>query len=131
MRKMFGCFAPGPQDGNKCKNCLCALCCTESLEEFEYKLKEKDLYKELMHESPNSEHLATHDGVIHFPKELLPEDQDYLAESMRGGGSVRSFRANKGNSIHDIVPPFILKSKQLNLKLKIKNSQTSKRRSQT
>lgn len=128
MRKSFGCFAPGINDGNKCKNVICGSCCSETLEEFQYKLREKDLYKELMVEAPLYENLSTHDGVIYFPKELLPEDQDYIAESVRaGGGSIKSFRG--GNSIHDIVPPFILKSKQLNLKLKIKNSQTSKRKS--
>lgn len=52
LRKMFGCFAPGSHDGNKCKNCLCAMCCSETLDEFEMKLKERDLYKELMLESP-------------------------------------------------------------------------------
>ena len=98
------------------------------MDDFQEKLKEKDLNKELMEEAPLNQNLATHDGVIYFPKELLPEDQDYLAESIRAGGSIKSFR-NRGNSIHDIVPPFILKSKQLNLKLKFRNSHTSKRKS--
>lgn len=104
------------------------MCFDETLEDFQDKLKEKDLAKELMLEAPINEHLSTHDGVIYFPKELLPEDQDYLAESVRGV-SLKSFRANRGNTIHDIVPPFILKSKQLNLKLKFKSSQNSKNKS--
>ena len=46
----------------------------ETLEDFQDKLKEKDLTKELMHEAPMNENLSTHDGVIYFPKELLPEE---------------------------------------------------------
>jgi hypothetical protein len=82
----------------------------ETLEDFQDKLKEKDLTKELMDEAPNSTNLSTHDGVIYFPHELLPDDQDF-SESVRGGVSLKSFRKNRGNTIHDIVPPFILKSK--------------------
>lgn len=64
-----------------------------------------------MVEAPKQPNLATHDGVIYFPKELLPEDQDYLAESVRQGGSIKNLQQFKNNSIHDIVPPFLLKSK--------------------
>ena len=56
------------------------------------KLKEKDLHQELTVEAPKNSFLSTHDGVIYFPKELLPEDQDYLNESMRAGGSIKTLQ---------------------------------------
>lgn len=86
----------------------------------------------MVKEAPDNKMLETHDGVIYFPKELMPDEHDQMDSVRVGGGSLMSLRGSKGgNTIHDIVPPYILKSKQLNLKLKFKNSLSSKRKGST
>ena len=62
----------------------------------------------------------THDGVVYFPEELMPQglrtDQESLAGSISNREGMPSGR----------VAPFLQKTKQLNLKLKFKNSKFKK-----
>ena len=58
--------------------------------------------------------MATHDGIVYFPQELMPKDliPDVNSNTIVGG--------NRVSGLNGIVPPFILKTKKLNLKLKFK-----------
>jgi pSer/pThr/pTyr-binding forkhead associated (FHA) protein len=51
IRKMFGCFAPSSNEHSP-SICCCKLCFKETLEEFQDRLKENDLNKELMQDAP-------------------------------------------------------------------------------
>jgi|TARA_B110000285_G_C15132049_1_gene624302 hypothetical protein len=66
---------------------------------------------ELNDNAPVKDELATHDGIVYFPAELMPQDllEDVTSLQHAAGG-------------RGVVPPFILKSKKLNLKLKFKRS---------
>ena len=57
---------------------------------------------------------------------MMPDEGENPLDSIRNGNQM-SFRSNKQNTIHDLVPPFILKTRQLNLKLKFKNSSRRKK----
>ena len=76
--------------------------------------------KELTELAPTKDELETHDGVVFFPKELLPPDfkQDPNDTAFLPGFNLTGLPAGK-------MPPFFLKSKQLNLKLKFKHSHKS------
>lgn len=64
---------------------------------------------ELIDNAPVKDELVTHDGVVYFPKELMPpEPEETLQYSARFG--------LKGNA----ASQYLIKSKKLNLKLKIK-----------
>lgn len=66
---------------------------------------------ELIKDAPVKDELITHDGVVYFPKELMPpEPEESVLASARLG-----FKSNA-------VPSFLMKSKKLNLKLKFKKS---------
>ena len=61
--------------------------------------------------APVKDELATHDGIIYFPRELMPpEKQEDIQKSARLG-----FHGNA-------VPAFLLKTKKLNFKLKFKKA---------
>jgi hypothetical protein len=67
---------------------------------------------ELNDNAPVKDELATHDGIVYFPAELMPKD--LLLDDVT---SLQHAAGTRG-----VVPPFILKSKKLNLKLKFKRS---------
>lgn len=113
IRRKMGCFAPSSSPEN---DQFTIWCCKyffrQTQEEFEQAIKEKDIQREMIDEAPDKNMLETHDGVIYFPKELMPDDNDHLDSMRVGGGSLmHSLNGSKGNTIHDIVPPYILKSK--------------------
>jgi hypothetical protein len=73
------------------QKCLEALCCKKKTKEED----NVDMNTELIDNAPEKDELDTHDGVIWFPKELMPSQKS-----------------------QDFSTPFIMKSKSLNLKLK-------------
>lgn len=61
----------------------------------------------MIQDAPTKDELATHDGVVWFPKELMPIEQDPVNK--------------QANSL--IGPAqLLMKTKSLNLKLKFKNT---------
>jgi len=87
---------------------FCPCPCFEKKEEEELMLKRK-MMAELLENAPVKDELVTHDGVVYFPKELMPpEPEENVQYSARLG-----FKGNAASS-------FLLKSRHLNLKLKIK-----------
>ena len=94
------------EKAEKKKKILCP--CFEPKED-EDEAKKKKLVNELINNAPVKEELVTHDGILYFPKELMPpEPEETLQYSARLG-----FKGNAAST-------FLLKSKKLNLKLKIK-----------
>lgn len=67
------------------------ICCKKKTKKDD----DQDMNTELIENAPEKEELDTHDGVIWFPKELMPVQKS-----------------------QDLNTPFIMKSKNLNLKLK-------------
>lgn len=86
------------------------ICCSKK-PSVKDKKKEK-LKHELIDMAPVNSELVTHNGVTYFPEQLMPQDmlddQGSILDSM--------------SQIPGSVPPFILKTKKLNLKLKFKSS---------
>lgn len=70
---------------------------------------------ELIDNAPVKDELVTHDGVVYFPKEMMPPEPDETLEYTARLGI-------KGNA----ASSYLLKSKRLNLKLKIKKPNTNK-----
>ena len=48
------------------------LCCKKP--EDDYEENHRKLIKELIHDAPVKDELATHDGVVWFPRELMPKE---------------------------------------------------------
>lgn len=48
------------------------VCCRKPEEDYEE--NHKKLMKELIHDAPIKDELATHDGVVWFPQELMPPE---------------------------------------------------------
>ena len=80
------------------ENIIRALCCKQKTDKEE----DNNMALELIENAPEKDELDTHDGVIWFPKELMP-----LLKS------------------DELKTPFIMKSKNLNLKLKFINKKFS------
>jgi len=86
----------------------------------EEELKQRKVIEELIEQAPVKDELVTHDGVVYFPEELMPHglrtDQESLAGSISNRDCIQT----------GMVAPFLQKTKQLNLKLKFKNSKFKK-----
>jgi len=62
--------------------------------------------KKMMNDVPLKDELVTHDGVVFFPEQLMPQEEMKMPDSLVNG----------------LVPQHVInKSKKLNLKLKFKN----------
>ena len=96
----------------KKKQILCP--CFDKSENDEEKLR-KEMMAELIDNAPVKDELVTHDGVVYFPKELLPPEPDETVQCSARLG----FKGNAASS-------YLIKSKRLNLKLKIKRPNDSK-----
>ena len=48
------------------------LCCKKAGDNYEE--NHRKLVKELIQDAPTKDELATHDGVVWFPKELMPQE---------------------------------------------------------
>lgn len=54
------------------------LCCSGNKKNFLEMQKQKIIMKELIDSIPQKSDLSTHDGVIFFPKELMPEENENI-----------------------------------------------------
>ena len=82
--------------------------------------RHKKIIDELIDNAPVKDELVTHDGVVYFPEELMPQGLRTDKESIQGSISNREMNQS------GVVVPFLQKTKQLNLKLKFKNSRFKK-----
>lgn len=116
VRAMFGCYSIPLSDEVAKDSCAC---CTGSKEAYEMYKKRVKLHKRLESEYPEKKCLDTHDGVVYFPHELMPENNrgDAL-QSIRNSISAIQSKNILTTSIHELMP--ILKTKSLNLKVKFK-----------
>ena len=67
--------------------------------------KQRKVVEELIDHAPVKDELVTHDGVVYFPEELMPQDLRTNQES-QGGASGQKDAAQAG-----VVAPFIQKTK--------------------
>jgi len=77
-------------------------------------IKRQRLMNELVNDAPTKEELGTHDGVVFFPKELIPPED----EEKEGTGP----QANDIKRLSVTGKHVLMKSKKLNLKLKFKTT---------
>ena len=63
-----------PEDTTKQENQLLnCLCCKKTEDPFEVEARKR--IEELVTNAPVKDELATHDGIIYFPRELMPADK--------------------------------------------------------
>jgi hypothetical protein len=108
----FSIEPPEYENDVKKKSIICD--CFEKKENEEDE-KKRVMMAELIDNAPVKDELVTHDGVVYFPKELFPPElEETLQHSARLG--------LMGNA----ASHYLLKSRKLNLKLKIKRPKTLK-----
>lgn len=87
LRAIFGCYyvPDGAEtlDENEIGCCLDCLCCVGSKGLYEDIKLTTELLKELELELPTNANLATHDGVLYFPKELLPDSAENVIKQFK------------------------------------------------
>ena len=76
--------------------------------------------EELVEQAPVKDELVTHDGVVYFPEELMPQGL-----RMNNLESISGSIEQVGLSSHRVAP-LLQKTKSLNLKLKFKNGKIKK-----